>query len=444
MVEGDSAALSMATFLQLERTARHAESLPSLRFTMVNETRRMVRYRQAALLLGRSTALRLEAVSSVTVLDRGAPFVRWLEGLARALCREAGFDVLRGVDPSQVPDRWRPDWHQWMAAHVIWCPLRAPGGRQVGVLLLTRDDPWQAAETTLLDQLADAYAHALVALTGLGRTRRPMVGSVLWLAAAAALIGVLAVPVTRTALAPAEIVAREPFTVAAPMDGVIHSFQVTPNEPVTAGQVLLRLDDTDLRSRYEVADRALGIAKAELRAATQGAFADRHRSAQVESLRARVALRQAERDFARRRLERVTVTAPEAGIVIFTDAQDWVGRPVVTGERILRIADPNQVRVRAYLPVSDAIPFESGAAVTVFLDVDPLHPLPAALEHASYEAEVTPSGVLSYRVSAALTGGGVPPRIGLKGTARIAGGRVPLYLFLFRRPLSALRQGLGV
>ena len=52
------------------------------------------------------------------------------------------------------------------------------------------------------------------------------------------------------------------------------------------------------------------------------------------------------------------------------------------------------------------------------------------------------------RVKAALepagTPGQAPPRIGLRGTAKILGDRVPLALYLFRRPLALLRQSLGI
>jgi hypothetical protein len=49
-----------------------------------------------------------------------------------------------------------------------------------------------------------------------------------------------------------------------------------------------------------------------------------------------------------------------------------------------------------------------------------------------------------YRVTARLDEKRPWLRIGLRGTARIAGDQVPLVFYLFRRPLTALRQMLGV
>ncbi|CAK0772308.1 hypothetical protein WCLP8_4850003 [uncultured Gammaproteobacteria bacterium] len=116
--------------------------------------------------------------------------------------------------------------------------------------------------------------------------------------------------------------------------------------------------------------------------------------------------------------------------------------PTVLG--ILFIADPARVEARVHLAVRDAIALTSGTEVELFLDADPLRPLPATLASASYEAEMTPSGVMSYRLNAAFSGEAAQlPRIGLQGTAKVYGMPAPLALVLFRRPLATLRQTLG-
>ena len=68
----------------------------------------------------------------------------------------------------------------------------------------------------------------------------------------------------------------------------------------------------------------------------------------------------------------------------------------------------------------------------------------ATLASSSYEAEPTPDGTLAFTLRAQFEGGEEVPRIGLRGTAKVYGERSSLFMFLFRRPLSALRQGLGL
>ena len=40
--------------------------------------------------------------------------------------------------------------------------------------------------------------------------------------------------------------------------------------------------------------------------------------------------------------------------------------------------------------------------------------------------------------------GATPPRLGIRGTAQLIGENVPLYLYLFRKPISFLRQKFGL
>ena len=64
------------------------------------------------------------------------------------------------------------------------------------------------------------------------------------------------------------------------------------------------------------------------------------------------------------------------------------------------------------------------------------------LERAAYAAELMPGGNLAYRLDARFIE--KAPRIGLRGTAKVYAKRVPLAVYLFRRPLAALRKTLGL
>lgn len=445
-MDDPSAPLSaFTTFIQLEAAARAADCVEALGHSIVNEPRRLLPYRQAALIIGGpGEAVRVEAVSGVAVLEPEAPFLRWLNRVAVRLAARDDAGVPHLVAPDMLAPPEREEWPEWAPARVLWCPLLGRDRAVVGALWLARDEPWAEAEAVMLDRLAGCYAHAWVALTGRRRRRlRQPLRRMLWAALPLAVAFALALPVRQSALAPAEIAAAEPLAVAAPIDGVVARFRVKPNQPVKAGDILFEFDGTTLRNQAEVAERTLGVALAELRQATQGAMIDRKAAAQMALGEAQVRLRQTELDYARTLLGRVSVAAERDGVAVFADENDWVGRPVVTGQRILWLADPSRTELAIELPVRDAIQLAPGAPVEVFLDVEPLAPKPATLVSASYEAETTPAGALAYRVRAAFPPGLPPPRIGLQGTAKIYGDRVPLALYLFRRPLAVLRQTAG-
>lgn len=436
--------------LELQRQAWRLATAAELRYHVVNQTRRLIAYRQAAFLTlpgGRRPAL--EAVSNIAVLEPNAPFARWLEDAARAVAAGPEARTVHVVDPAALPAAVRAAWGEWGPAQALWCPLAGPDGVPLAGLWLGRDDPWTEGDMLLLGHLAEGYGHAWWALAGGRRARRRgLRRAVVPLLALGLTGGVLALPVPMSTLAPAEIRASDPVIVAAPLDGVIERFHVQPNEAVAAGQPLFSFESTVLRSRHEVARKGLTQAEAELLTAAQASFADPQTKARVAQLRAQVELRRAELALARDLLDRVTVKAERAGLAVFTDVNDWLGKPVAVGERVLTLADPQAPEIDIQVAVGDALVLEEGSPVELFLNVDPLRPVRARLTHASYEAGLSAAGVLSYRVKAALEPTRDPdqplPRIGLRGTAKILGERVPLALYLFRRPLALLRQTLGV
>jgi hypothetical protein len=131
------------------------------------------------------------------------------------------------------------------------------------------------------------------------------------------------------------------------------------------------------------------------------------------------------------------------GIALFADAEEWRGKPVQVGERIMTVADPAQVSLTLYVSPDDAVALDPGADVKIYLNISPLASFDANVTQASYETGMSPEGHPAYIVKAAFAAGESPPRLGLKGTAKIYAESVPLAYYLLRKPLRTLRHALG-
>jgi hypothetical protein len=443
-MESDSSA-PLSGLLHLSERARQAATASELAFVMVNETFGLVRYRQAVLWAGG----RVEAVSGVPRVEADAPFVQWLARVLRPLAHEPAplaFGAERCADDADGAG----DWAEWLPAHALWLPLPPrPDQAPTAGLLLAREDAWSDGEIALLAYLAGTYAHAWAALhrprqldllrarlTALPRRRRVQA------AAVAALL--LLAPVRLTVLAPGEVVPVDPALVRAPVDGVVEHIHVEPNQAVVEGQALFDLDDSQVASRLEVARKELSTAQAEYNQDVQQAVWDVRAKAQLAIVSGRIDESKAEVDYLVGLLGRIHVKAPRAGVAVFDDPSAWLGRPVAVGEKVMEIAGERDTEIEAWLGVGDAIRLEPGAPATLFLNIDPLAPVRAQLRYAAYEAVQRPDGAMAYRLRAAIAAGAPHPRIGLKGTVRLDGQRVPLVYWLLRKPLSAARQWLGV
>jgi hypothetical protein len=449
--------MSADLHLALVERARAATTLQALGFLACNATDTLLPYRQAALLgfdpLGRA---RLTAHSGLASVEADAPYALWLADLVNHL-KPALAGIAPGVplavDPAALPPTLAEGWHQWLPAHLWAMGLAGPDGRLRAVLLLARDEPWPHdiladSPAFWLGETVKAYGYAWWALDA----RAQRVGDRLraswqrrgrWRWALLLLPLLLAIPVREYALAPSEVVSLASQVIAAPQDGVVRTVAVPPNTPVAAGQVLAELDATTVNNRIAVSRAALASARADLLQASQRAFDRQEAKGELGLAEGRVREREAELAALQAELARMQIRAPAAGIFVFSHPDEWIGKPVQTGERIGFLADPAQLGVQAWVPVGEAINLLPGAPMTLFLRVAPLAPMAAHLDYASYQVGESPDGVASYRVRGTLASPGPEARIGLRGTTRIGGDWTVLGYLLLRRPIAAAREWCG-
>ena len=441
--------------LRAEAEMRAAPSVKALAHLVGNETRRLARARQVFVVRlqnavrpgerGQGLRSTVVAASSVASVAHDAPLIQTIRqriaecGRVNDLSKQQGLEALtdRTISAGEGAYPFR---------ELVWIPMLGRTGAVFGGLVCARETVWSEADTLVAARLAETAAHAWSSLDPrMTAPRRLSKRRFVWCAiAVAGLVGLL-VPVPLTALAPFEIVPRDPVVVTAPLDGVVATVDVAPNAAVRRGDRLFAFDDTTLRSRNDVAERELRTAEARLKRANQMAFRSSEGRRELAIARAERDVRAAEFDYASLMLSRAVVQAGTSGIAVFNDRKDLIGRPVKTGERLMEIAKSDEVQARLFVPLSDGALLVEGAEVRLFLDTDPLSPVDARIMRADYEAKAHQSDNVSFRAVAAFgPEAQSPPRLGTRGTAQIYGAKVPLALYLFRRPLAALRQWIGL
>jgi hypothetical protein len=448
----DHVVRELATLLQLARRAREAQDAPALGFVAVNESRQLFPYRQAA--LGRANLLasllpaEVMSVSGLPQPDPQAPYVQWLGHVFRHLSASTQAETApRSLRAQDLPETIAADWHAWLPEHVLFLPLVGPDRERFGDLLLAREEAWDAHDLALGAELADAYGHALArfvpATSWYERARQWLLPKTRRWTFAAVIAAVILCPVRMSVLAPAEVVPQEPFLVRAPLDGVVDRFHVRPNQIVKAGDPLFDLDTTALRSRLGVTRKAYDVAEEEYRQAAQMALSDEKSKRDMVLKKGRLDEKAVELDYSQQLLDRVQVKAQRDGVAVFADVNDWQGRAVAIGERVLVLADPAKTELTISLPVADAAELESGASVTLYPNGAAFSSFEATLTSAMYQAEPTPEGILAYRLKARFDSGQALPRLGQMGMAKVRAGWTPLSYYVLRRPLAAARQWLG-
>lgn len=438
----------LSLVLQLERRSRSAER-EELPFVMVNETRQLLTYRQAVLFSVRRTGVTLAAVSGLAVPDASSPFSQWMAKFAKWRLGLPGGNGYQRLDlgviaaESTNPPKWLPDWTEWLPRHGLWAPLPDGRGGLSGVLALFREEPFSEPETALFSHLSESYGQTFaLRMAGKGRRARHVTLGT-WIALFLVLAGVMCIPVRQTELAPAEVTARRPALVRSGLDGVVDKLLVEPNQEVEKGDILVRLEDAQLRTKLALAKKAEEMAAVEYRQLLQSALSDPKTKQRLPLVQGRMEQLAAETAYIDSQMERVVIASPMKGVVLCDNPDEWLGRPVSLGQRIMLVADPGNLELEIRLPITASLEMMVGERVLFYPNVTPIDPMPAVITFVGYRATEVPGVGMAYVLKADISTGG-KPFLGLRGSAKMYGESQPVGLILFRTPIMAVRQWLGI
>lgn len=445
--------------LDLAHRARQVTEIQELFFLLVNDSKRLLPYRQAVLWReGQGVA----CVSGVSQFDASSPYMLWLAKLCRLLCAQTAMPrVLEAADVDVLDPVLAAEWSQWLSGPLA-CFVLPADGDVPGLLYLVQLEPAQhTAGMPLLEEWFATWAycyksvatprfhlrhqlrrrwqqwHSLGAALPWWQRRRVVI--------TLGLTALLLFPVQLTVLAPAEIVPAKPVMVRAPLEGVIKQFFVQPNAQVKSGQPLYAYDDEALRAKLDVANQAFQAAESEYRQYAQLALSDQKSKNQIAALQAKLNEKQIELDYLQGQLARATVLATTDGVAVIDEPTEWIGKPVQVGERVMKLARPDELEVEAWLSLSDRLDFGRDADVRFYRAAQPFSPLDARLRYIAYEAQARPEGHFAYRIRAALAGQpDTALQIGQRGTAKLYAGWTPMVYWILRKPIATVRQYLAL
>ena len=437
--------------VQVEGLIRDAATLPHLTFTLASDLRPVLAFDTGYVFRARrSGRMRLAARSDLGAVPSDTPFaLAFSRLLGKLICTHPGSSGRAGrFRPEAFLDRETDavDFGIQRRAYALWIPLHDRKRNRLAAVVLLRAEPWSDDDVVVAARIASTASHAWLALSGFRiNWPRRLPRRALWLAASALIVTSL-MPVPIRVLAPYEIVATKPVLVTAPIAGVVEDVAVRPNTRVNEGELLFRFEPTEFRAAARIAERRLVVASVKRRRLEQSAIGDGEAKRALAAARAEEQLARAERDLARSRLARIEVRASRSGTVLFASADDWQGRPLRVGERVMQIADARQVEARVDLPVAESIVRAAGLDVVLFPNAEPLSTLAGTVSRAGHIAEPTSDGVLAYAltVTLVLRDDADPPPIGDRGIVQIFGPRTPLIVAVLRRPIRAVRQFFGL
>lgn len=432
----------LTDFIQFEREVRAASSVNALGFTACNYLHKLLDYDVALLLVDKSGKQRVNTVSGVSEFDLSSPLVLASEALCQN--KDIPLDNVRVHVSESLPVPVARKFEDIQLQQVATAGLI----EDRATLVLGRSNPWQKHELQLLQQVSEVLGHSMNAFND--RKTPAVVNKILpgikpnWRWAVFAGLLLSFVPVPQSIIASAEVTARSPSVVSSGLNGVIDDILVRPNERVSKGQLLVQFDSTDLTHRKRTLENELALAEERLRKARQHSLNTTIDRSEFAELASQIELKNLELNYVEETIKRLELRAQSDGVVLFSRKQDWLGRSVVIGEKIMQIATADDSQFEIWVAANDAIDISEGKSIKFFPEAQPLQSVKGSVESVGFFASNEDTEQLSYRVLADPTDDYESLRLGMKGTARLYGERASLAYHLLRKPISAIRKHAGV
>jgi GAF domain-containing protein len=261
------------------------------------------------------------------------------------------------------------------------------------------------------------------------RTRRR------WLAAAAALVLVLLLPIfPERAGGPVEVTPLHVQGARSPLDGVVTRVLVRGGESVRAGQTLAVVEDLELSGRLASLAAEAEASRSDVAAARQSGDFAAWRTGQI-----RLSALEGTLAFEERRAGGGRLAAPFDGQVLELDLARRVGQHLGQGEAFCTVARLDTVGADLFVSEERIGRVSLGQSVSVKVVSYPTRTFRGRVTEMGWEAEPDAKGTSRFLVRAVVANPGTMLRPGMTGAGRAVVGWRPLVLALFE-PLARAAQ----
>lgn len=245
-------------------------------------------------------------------------------------------------------------------------------------------------------------------------------------------------------VAPCEVVAKDPYIITAPLEGIIAHINIKPGQPVKIGDSLYDYDPRIPLQELRIAEKQVEVTQSEINRSVAAGIEEYKPLTELASLNVKLQKARLDLEYAKARAEELAGKSPKEGVALIDNPDEWQGRPVKVGERIMIISDPTQTKVRMWIPEADNIQIDMTKPVRVYLNPSPEKSYYVKLNFIAHEAQLSEKQVASFMAEGDWVTPPTDIRLGVKGSAVLYGERVSFLYYIFRKPLNTVRNFVGV
>ncbi|MFW5498406.1 MULTISPECIES: HlyD family efflux transporter periplasmic adaptor subunit [unclassified Maridesulfovibrio] len=439
---------------QLSTELLAAENLKQLYFRLLNRSISLCPYKRAVLFKVDGKRVNFLAVSGKSGVDAYSEMVEKWESLASSLSGKDKPQLLNeGVFSDQEAQNWKFISDHTNGLSVYLLPIK-PWGKTKYVLWFERweQEEWTERDLQLLSLVGVSANSAFERLEPETFCRRMKDRIFSWHRFLVAIVILLAIQlswrVPLRVVSPCEIIPEDPFIVTAPLSGVISEVTVESGDKVNEGSSLFYYDPRVITEELKIAQQQVNILETTMMTTELKALDSTKAKAELSILDYRLKQENIRLKMAEYRASKLNVRAEVSGSIIVDNPDEWRGRPVEVGQKVLMVVDPENINLRIWLPEADNVNFSNSTEVKVLLNAFPDDSLHARIKYVAQSVSVSPEGVPSIMAEGAFDDqaniGEGKLRMGLKGSAVLYGEKVSVAYWLLRKPWASARRIMGI
>ena len=426
----------MTVCQKLTLKAIEAPKLQNLIFIILNDTTHVLAYDQAVLWqIAPESSPKILGVSGQTTFSTTSEKINsWKESI-RALPDKGALSTFS----------------EGKESHIFWVPISQENGHILALWLEKwgeaadpfPEDKRKLLENYLLPGYKAAWKRLGPSLLSSKLRAHFNVQRLSWMIAAV-ILGLSFIRLPLRIVAPCEVAPLDPWVVTAPLEGIIKSIHIKPGQEVAENDPLYYYDEEAPLQDLKVAQKQVEIIQSELARIVAGGVKDDRALEEMAELDIRLKKARVDLDYAEYRASLLVGKASTPGVAILENPDNWRGKPVKIGERIMVIANPKSSKVKIWIPEGDNVYFDLSHPVKIILNSYPEQTLEAKISYISDETLITDLGISSFLAEAHWIELNKRVQLGEKGSAILYGENVSLMYYILRKPIRSVRTFFGV
>lgn len=430
-------------------SAMEAPNRQALEFIITNDTRKVIAYDRAILCHIHNKKISLISISGQSTVHSLTEFYKKLTDLVNCLEDPGSSHLLSADKFTKNKDIWA-EYQRQHSSEILWQPIYSQGELTLGLWIekwnvQPGEKPLESTLGLLSQYLLPGYGAAWNRFSHKLKVQAKTSQKIsIFFPVALAVVGLLYfIHLPLRIVAPCEVEPKDPTIITAPLQGVIEKVAVSPGQQVDKGTVLVKYDDRLFAQELKVALNEYAISEAALNRALSLGVNDPNSLSEVAVLQLKMQKQKIDVQLAKDNYEKINIKSPTKGSVIIDDVDQWAGKPVQIGEKIMTVADLSKSKVKIWIPENDNIQVNANISIEVILNVDPARSHKAKIDYVGNEVVISDQQIPSFVAEANWENPETEVKPGLKGTAVIYGEKVSLFYYLIRKPWMIVRKITG-